>query len=99
MATITNNGRTLIQDQNTDRVRSIFDKLAGRTMHGTLYEMYLEAASRVCGLENGWISLIVDGKCEDTTQLIEFCDGKRVPKCAQPINHYGVKTKKHRHHA
>lgn len=88
MIKIMNNGKLEIAqyhetEDGVKQAQNQFDAIAGRTMYGTLYEMYLERLALTCGLETGTIELVKeDGTVIDTCNLIDFADGKHIPRSA-----------------
>lgn len=84
MIKIMNNGKLEITKYpEKEDAQKLFDAIAGRTTYGTLYEMFLERLALTCGLETGTIELVnEDGTVIDTCNLIDFADGKHIPRAA-----------------
>lgn len=87
MLRILNNKKEMVRYADNDEAgaRKAFDLIAGRSVFGTLYQMYLEQLAVSHGLENGTVELVNDNGTMDKAELIEFADGKRMVKSANVL--------------
>lgn len=82
MLRILNNKKEIASYTDIYEARKAFDLIAGRSVFGTLYQMYLEQLAVSLGLENGNVELVNNNETIDKAELIEFADGKRMVKSA-----------------